>query len=311
MDENLHVLRTYLQIVYELESSVFQQHQLINYLEERCNIGNAPIAVKNQSNTSSILGGVLLCILSTICFIGPFILFCIGLGNKPVCLVLSLIFIPVGIYLGIKSVQKAKEFFEDISDIARINNRNNAEFRSASIDYRRRLIERQMILSELPGLKYKVSNTHSLLNEYYALDVIHKDYRSLIPISSINKYLQTGICNTLEGVNGAYSRYEYERQMNIIIDRLGTVISQLNSIRRTQELLYNAVQESNRISYEILCSIRNHADQSLHKLDQINGRLTSIDKNLYITNYTNNLIRKEIAYRNWLTYGATYNNWHH
>lgn len=302
-------LKEYLQIVYELESSVFQQEQLIGALEARCNIGAPPKPFENRSTTSSTLKGVLFCFLSLACFLLPIILFGVSVNAGAPLAILFLLLLPLGIYFGIRLIRWAIDCFKETSQAVTSNEQFAKQHYYNSIEYTRKWIECQSILFELPGLKSKADQSRKLLIDFYNCNIIHPNYRTLVPICSINNYVQTGICSTLEGPHGAYSRFEYEKQMNAIIDRLDIVISKLNAIQQNQELLYRAVQESNRISSNILQSIQDFSTRALNKFDQINGRLNSIEKNQHISNYTANLIRKEIAYRNYLTHGTTYRHW--
>ena len=80
--------------------------------------------------------------------------------------------------------------------------------------------------------------TDSALRTFYSCDVIYPKYRTLPALTSICEYFESGRCDTLTGVNGAYNLYEDEVRKDRIISQLNTIIEQLDSIRNNQYLLY-------------------------------------------------------------------------
>ena len=96
-----------------------------------------------------------------------------------------------------------------------------------------------------------IKETQSTLETLYALDVIFGKYRYFVAVASICEYFQSGRCDSLEGHEGAYNLYENELRQNIIIGQLSEVIRELQQIRNAQYLIYEAVNESNRILQNI------------------------------------------------------------
>jgi len=99
------------------------------------------------------------------------------------------------------------------------------------------------------------------LEKVYSYNIVYPKYRELVPITMFCEYLASGRCNTLEGHEGAYNIYENELRQNIIISKLDTIASKLNSIRSSQYLLYTAISDSNRLSGQIINSISSYSDQ--------------------------------------------------
>ena len=101
-----------------------------------------------------------------------------------------------------------------------------------------------------------LSTLEAALNNLYNEDVIFPKYRNLIAITTINEYLESGRCSTLEGPNGAYNLYESETRQNIIIHQLSTVISNLEQIQNNQYALYTELTRANNQVEEIIHELR-------------------------------------------------------
>ena len=64
-------------------------------------------------------------------------------------------------------------------------------------------------------------------------------------IATLCDYLKAGRCDGLEGPNGAYNLYEEESRADIIINKLDTVITSLEEIKKNQYLIYSEIQKVN------------------------------------------------------------------
>lgn len=91
----------------------------------------------------------------------------------------------------------------------------------------------------------KLHESERTLQRYYSKDIIFPKYRNLPALTMIYEYLSTGRCSELTGPNGAYNLYESELRQNTIISQLNIVISQLESIRYNQYVLYEEVRKIN------------------------------------------------------------------
>jgi len=103
------------------------------------------------------------------------------------------------------------------------------------------------LMKKLSETETFISETESALNALYSLGVIYGKYRHFVAVASFCEYIQSGRCNTLEGANGAYNLYESELRQNIIIGQLDAVIDGLKQIRDAQYMIYEAINESNRV----------------------------------------------------------------
>ena len=111
-----------------------------------------------------------------------------------------------------------------------------------------------------PILEIK-SNIEYTLQRIYSTNVIYPKYRSLVPVTMFCEYLASGRCSALEGHEGAYNIYENELRQNIIISKLDTIASKLDSIKSSQYLLYTSISEANRLSGQMISSFSAYSDQ--------------------------------------------------
>jgi len=91
----------------------------------------------------------------------------------------------------------------------------------------------------------QLAQTKQALDKLYSADIIHPQYRNIIAIASFYQYIDTGRCTTLDGHEGAYNLYESERQMNMIVSKLDTIIERLDEMQSNQYMLYNTINTAN------------------------------------------------------------------
>ena len=102
-----------------------------------------------------------------------------------------------------------------------------------------------------------ISETDDVRADLYNLyRVIHPKYRNLAAVCTIYDYFSTGRVSTLQGPDGAYNLYEAELRQNAIIDRLDSIDSKMDDLRRGQYQLYLAVNETNRQLSEFRGEVR-------------------------------------------------------
>ncbi|MBQ9140550.1 MAG: DUF2892 domain-containing protein [Lachnospiraceae bacterium] len=81
------------------------------------------------------------------------------------------------------------------------------------------------------------------LQQMYDTNIVHNTYRNLYSMSKIYHVLDTGICNTLTGVEGAYSQI----RVNEIIDNQHITIDLLRGIQETNQRMYGAITKTNEL----------------------------------------------------------------
>jgi len=92
-----------------------------------------------------------------------------------------------------------------------------------------------------------LEETKRALSKLYSMDIIYPKYRELVAMCTMYEYFVTGRCSELTGPNGAYNLYESELRQNLIINRLDTIISNLEMIRQNQYMLYQEMKNTNTI----------------------------------------------------------------
>lgn len=95
----------------------------------------------------------------------------------------------------------------------------------------------------MAGLKSNLKETERLLKAYYDKGVIFEKYRNLVAMTTMYEYFASGRCAELEGPNGAYNLYEQETRQNIIITNLQDINQHLSDIKNNQFVLYQAMNE--------------------------------------------------------------------
>lgn len=98
------------------------------------------------------------------------------------------------------------------------------------------------------------------------LEIVYKKYNTLAAYATFYDYFKSGRCTTLEGANGAYNLYETELRQDIIIDKLDTMISSLEEIKKNQFMLYTQMKESKKT------------------LDDLNDSMNKVSQTLISTN---------------------------
>lgn len=149
--------------------------------------------------------------------------------------------------------------------------------------------------SYLKKIEKRFILTKKLLNKVYSFDIVHPKYRGLIPICSFYEYLDTGICQSLEGHEGAYRQYENDIKLNRIITSLDKINEKLDAIMNYQSQLYAELQII-RKNQESLCS-------QIDTLCQANEKIVN---NTSVIKHDNQVIAKNSEIVKWITVFETY-----
>lgn len=97
---------------------------------------------------------------------------------------------------------------------------------------------------EIARLEKRKLETQDTLKMIYQKNILHSDYRDLIPTGTIFGYFETGRVVSLESnpyEKGAYNLYEEEARANIIITQLSAIYDNIEKIRRGQYKIYEAL----------------------------------------------------------------------
>lgn len=157
----------------------------------------------------------------------------IGIGTA----IGAIIFIIISILPLIKYLMKKKQLFDEYSQ--------KESKRKTKIAIEKKKLDTIREASRRCDISIK--ETEKILNNYYALNVVYKKYRGLVPIGTIYEYFEAGLCSELEGHEGAYLIYERQLQAAIIVGKLDQIIERLDTIIVNQRALSERIQSSNRM----------------------------------------------------------------
>lgn len=283
-------LKAYVQKVYELESSLYQQRQLGRQLQHEINFRyNYSGDTRSREHI-----GYYSEFFEWEIFVGSVVLFTI-----------------IGLFLDYDEILPADLwivfpifgfFFPFIIELFRFN---SVKHHNAEVDRENKEIAKHnaqlctkmrkqadVIQTELDQVNNSIAQTLHTLDIYYQMNIIAPKYQhNLIAISSFHEYLTLERTHSLTfnpGDSGAYNIYENELRLNVIIGKLDDIIDRLDQIKSKQYSLYQAIQSSNRTSNQILQATR-----------QSSQRLEAIENNSVISAYNSVLTESNTRYLKW------------
>lgn len=299
-------LKEYVKNAYDIESSIFQQEQLLEKLQTEKRQLPAPASKPVYSPQKEKTGTAFICMIigSAIILFAVYVLTVLFSGGLTFAGWVVGAFVCFGaFYLGImvflagsacissdKELSASKKTAYD-SQLSAYNTYQNSRPLARTLDV------------EIDALQKKLSQSRAVMSNIYSYNVIYPKYRNLIAVSSFYDYLMSGRCDTLEGHEGAYNIFETESRLDKIITQLDSVIAHLEQIQRNQYMLYNAIQDSNRQTQQLYLAVERSA-QELARSNQLaaesNAQLGSIRRCAELTAYEAERTRKEIEVQHWL-----------
>lgn len=133
-------------------------------------------------------------------------------------------------------------------EIRERNDRAQAGYEEAVRKENRRLemenAMRQSLACDISNFEIDRGICSRTLEDLYACNILHPNYRNFVAVSSFYDYFDTGRCSSLEGSSGAYATYELESRLDKIIGRLDQVLSELEQIKQNQAMLYSAIRDA-------------------------------------------------------------------
>lgn len=152
-----------------------------------------------------------------------------------------------------------REIKERNKQIDEINKKKHIQV-SAQIDYYK------IQLKQLEELRNTTENT---LCKYYEKDIIYPKYRDLIAVASFNDYLSSGVCETLEGHEGCYNKYDLEVRLDTIINKMDIVLQKIDEIKKNQHSLYSEIKKCTNKIDDLLCNMSNFESDMILNLKNI------------------------------------------
>ncbi len=209
--------------------------------------------------------------------------------------------------------QKVKEYQAEVekNQLLRIQDEAERKVKTVFLEQQKGEVEKALATSE------------EHLQAIYQKDIIHPKYRTFAIVCSLQDYISTGICTTLEGPDGAYKLFEEHMRLDRISTKLDVIIVQLEKIRDNQFMLYSALQESNRLLGQILSSMHQMSSdlgdfysssiRSANQLHtqvseivsqnaQLSARMAELQKTSKLTAYHTERAQKELSYINRMSY---------
>ena len=96
-----------------------------------------------------------------------------------------------------------------------------------------------------------IKEKNSILQKLYSYNIIHKNYRNFYGMSKIYQLLDTGICDSLTGVTGAYSQMRTDQ----IIDNQEVNNELQKKILASNQMMCAAMAQTNRMLERISTQI--------------------------------------------------------
>lgn len=261
----------YLKTIMELELSVYTQEKILEETEEeiyeprkkkvekeviRVSYPTEPVEeyVNNDHKIALGIGivfvaiGLILSIMSTAPYLQIF-LYVVG--------AVALALAPMGFNNEKAAKEKyrieLKRYRKEMEETKTKHEKLVAE---AEKDYQKRLAEAeeeftqqmqryQGILPTIEQLEEQLCATEKVLEDMYALDILYPKYHDLIAVSSFYEYFATERVSKLTGSNGAYNLFEQELRMNLVINKLDDIITELEEIKENQYMLYSELVAAN------------------------------------------------------------------
>ncbi|MBQ8926664.1 MAG: hypothetical protein IJ055_00125 [Oscillospiraceae bacterium] len=136
---------------------------------------------------------------------------------------------------------------------------------------------------EVDILQGNLQELRSLLSNYYAIPVLHRDYQNFVAVCSIHQYFESGRCSTL---GDAYNLFEDEKFKRLVLYKLDDIINRLSQIQQTQRELYDAISRCESQIHSLTYAVSNMSDN-----------LDSVSKSNAVIAYNTTCIRQLEEYQ--------------
>ena len=286
---NTKELTTYLKYAAELESSVFRQEKAISQANKDLVLKkpmkkriskpvnkaktmtkpSAPVMEKGKFGKGMIVWGILQGLLGISCL--PISAVGIGLANLAMGGLIAFGGIKLKQFVNKNNAKRQQEYNdavkayeEGVKQAEKTYQENmvayHAETAAAKEAYDKEyaIAKRQFNHAKdaVSQMDMPLWETKQALKKLYSADIIFPKYRDMVAMCTMYEYFVTGRCTELTGPNGAYNLYEAELRQNLIINRLDTIITQLEEIKQNQYTLYQEMRTTNRILSDISSDVK-------------------------------------------------------
>lgn len=230
-------LNKYIKGVYELESRVYKQQKLMQYIENEIK-SLSDYESNKRFKINKLIKEIRFYIYGVSLSLGPILGIMISFViNKQtvqlIDLVIWMVVCTISLYAVLRWFYRVEIMLIKRNQKTDIQNNLNLE---------------QLILFH-HNLKLAYVKTIVTLKEYYDNKIIIPKYQNLIAVSTFYDYFSSNKCTQLIGINGAYEIFENEKD-NLITD-IDVVKLNLNQLKFKQEKLYRVIIEANRLIKEL------------------------------------------------------------
>lgn len=195
-------------------------------------------------------------------------------------------------------------FFKYIFDKNKRETKNEQDFAERYINYTQQLEidkikvakERNIIKCYKDQIKYLISSyddTCDILKRMYSYGHIYEKYQyDLVAICMFSEYLDSEMCYTLTGHEGAYNLYEEEKFRQLILYKLDEIIKKLDELSENQHYIYQALKEIERQQNHIITDLNNIAmrqDQIIDNQEKQIRHSAAIEYNTRILRYNSEI----------------------
>lgn len=147
---------------------------------------------------------------------------------------------------------KRREFEDEKRHVTLINSEQIAQY-EAMIPL---LQQRIAVFKENQTVIYsRLTEARKTLQSIYSLNYIHRDYQGMIPVGAMLNYLETGVCNTVEGAGGIFSLYRKEfredQKHYQIMQQLIKTNQYLAEISYNTRMMVQELKQMNATLYQI------------------------------------------------------------
>ena len=189
--------------------------------------------------------------------------------------------------------------------------------------YNQAIVVENAVFSELDKVisekKQIRDSLFSELQQLYGMNIIYPTFRNMVAVNQIREYLSMGVCDALEGPDGAYAQYLQDVRTNRICDSITdlkqNLMSALSTLAMTQATLVNELRQTNSNIQEINQSL-NHGLSEMQRslqaaqnatagqfeayMQQANSSLEKIEKSTSTAAYNQYIALRQSNVRKYL-----------
>ena len=158
----------------------------------------------------------------------------------------------------------------------------------------RELAQKKVLLEQREKLTLRLTQAKGILESFYDTMRIHVEYRSLMAVGYMDKFIRLGISNKLTGADGLYYLIMQELDKQVLQLTLFEIASKLDSLIDNQNRLYSEIYDLNHKCDKLIAA-------TTHQVTVLNN----IQSNTALTAYHADRINRELEFQNFmLLYGS-------